>query len=164
MTQETGNSKETGPVPTSDRRIVGCREYVAFPDWGVAGIEAKIDTGARTSAIHVEEITHLRGNRVRFYLVTSRKKQFQHVPVTADIVRETRVRSSTGHTQERLVVATRVQIGAITKRVELSLVRRDKMLCRMLLGRTALSGFLVDVSRKHIHKRHKTKIKAKGSP
>jgi len=148
----------------SDRRVVGCREYVAFPDWGVSGIEAKIDTGARTSAIHVEQITRLRGNRVRFYLVTSRKKLFQHVPVTADIVRETRVRSSTGHTQERLVVATRVKIGTIIKRVELSLVRRDKMLCRMLLGRRALEGFMVDVSRKHIHKKRKIRIKTKGSP
>jgi len=148
-------------VSPSDRRVVGWREYVAFPDWGVTGIVAKIDTGARTSAIHVEQITHLPGDRVRFYLVTSRTKPFRHVPVTADIVRESRVRSSTGHTQERLVVATRIRIGTITKRVELSLVRRDKMLCRMLLGRTALDGFLVDVSRKHIHKKPKTRTQPK---
>ena len=131
-------------------RVIGWREIVALPEWGVDGIVAKIDSGARTSAIHVEDVVRLKGGRVRFHLVTSRRKRFKHVGVTADLVRTTRVRSSTGHVQERFVVATVVRIGKIRRRIELSLVGRDKMLCRMLLGRTALGGFLIDPLRKHL--------------
>ncbi len=133
--------------------LIGWREMVSFPEWNVAGIEAKIDTGARTSAIHVEDVAKLKGNRVRFHLVVSRRKPFKHVPVKADLVRTTRVRSSTGHVQERYVVATTVRIGGQRRRIELSLVGRDKMLCRMLLGRTALKGFVIDPSRKYLHGR-----------
>jgi hypothetical protein len=133
------------------QRIIGWREIVALPEWGVDGIVAKIDSGARTSAIHVEDVVRLKGDRVRFHLVTSRRKPFKHVLVTADVVRMTRVRSSSGHAQERYVVTTVVRIGKIRRRIELSLVGRDKMLCRMLLGRRALRGFLIDPGRKHLH-------------
>ncbi|MHC5108733.1 MAG: ATP-dependent zinc protease family protein [Planctomycetota bacterium] len=130
--------------------IIGWREFVAFPVWDVKGIEAKIDTGARTSAIHVEDVVRLKGDRVRFHLVTNRRKPFKHVAVTADLVRTTRVRSSTGHSQERYVIATTVRIGSIRRRVEMSLVGRDKMLCRMLLGRTAMEGFLIDPTARYL--------------
>lgn len=122
---------------------------MSLPQWGVEGVEAKVDTGARTSAVHVEDVKRLKGNRVFFHLVVSRKRPFVHVPVKADVLRVTRVRSSSGHVQERFVVATEVRIGPVLKRVELSLVRRDKMLCRMLLGRTALDGFLIDAGRRY---------------
>jgi hypothetical protein len=130
--------------------VVGWREVVSFPEWGVRGIEAKVDTGANTSAIHVEDVKRLPGDRVRFHLVVNRRKPFKHVPVTADITRTTRVRSSTGHVQERFVVTTVMRLGPIRRHVELSLVGRDKMLCRMLLGRKALHGVLVDVTRRNL--------------
>lgn len=131
--------------------VIGRREYVAFPDWGIRGVEAKIDTGARTSAIHVDNIKRLSGERVRFEVVLSRRRPNKRVQVEADLVRVTRVRSSTGHQQERFVVAARMRIGSVRRRIELSLVSRKHMLCRMLLGRTALSGFLIDVNVKHVH-------------
>lgn len=143
--------------------VLGWREYVDFPEWNVSGIEAKIDTGARTSAIHVEDVVPKRGNRIQFHLVTSKKKPFKHVRIVADLVRITRIRSSTGHTQERYIVATTVRIGAARRRVELSLVGRDKMLCRMLLGRTALSGLLVDPERKYVQGNRKQRIKRRQS-
>ncbi len=130
--------------------LVGWREMVAFPEWGVDGIEAKIDTGARTSAIHVEDVVKLSGGRVRFHLVVSHHKPFKHVPITADLVRLSRVRPSSGIVQERYVVATTIRIGSIRRRVELSLVGRDKMLCRMLLGRTALHGFVIDPDSRYL--------------
>jgi len=132
---------------------IGWREYVSLPDWGVKGVVAKIDTGARTSAVHVEKIRRLPGRRVQFEVVTRRAKvdrPEKTVPVEAAVIRSTRVRSSTGHSQERFVVATRVRIGSVVRRIELSLVRREHMLCRMLLGRTALDGLLVDATRTHI--------------
>ena len=132
---------------------IGWREYVSLPDWGVKGVGARIDTGARTSAIHVEKIRRLPGRRVHFEVVTRRAKANRPektVPVEAAIVRSSRIRSSTGHTQERFIVATRVRIGSVVRRIELSLVRREHMLCRMLLGRTALEGLLVDVTCTHV--------------
>ena len=132
------------------KKIIGRREYVAFPDWGIRGVEAKVDTGARTSAIHVDNVKRLSEQRVRFDVVLNRKVD-KRVQVEADLVRYSRVRSSTGHLQERLVVATTMRIGTVRRRIELSLVSRKQMLCRMLLGRTALGGFLVDVDAKHLH-------------
>jgi len=145
-------------------RIIGWREYVALPEWGIARVEAKVDTGARTSALHVDRVAQLANGRVRFEVVLSRKNPDRRVPVEADLVRVTRVRSSTGHRQHRFVVATTVRIGTSRRRVELSLVRREKMLCRMLLGRTALSGFLVDVDRKHEHGRPAVRRKRGDRP
>ena len=132
------------------RVVIGWREYVSFPEWGVKRIEAKIDTGARTSAIHVEDVKRIRGNRVQFHLVVSRRRPFKHVLIKSPLVRMSRVRSSTGHVQERFVVATEVSIGRVLKRIEMSLVGRDRMLCRMLLGRSALSDFLIHSGRKYV--------------
>ncbi|RJP41214.1 MAG: ATP-dependent zinc protease [Phycisphaerales bacterium] len=134
--------------------VIGWREIVSLPEWGVEGIEAKIDTGARISAVHVEDAARLKGGRVRFHLVTSSRRPFRHVPITADLVRTTRVRSSTGHTQERYVVETTIRLGSIERRIEVGLVRRDKMLCRMLLGRKALEGvFVIDPGRRYVQGR-----------
>ncbi len=130
-----------------DAPVIGWREYVALPDWGVPAIKAKIDTGARTSALHVEKIRRLPGDRVRFEAVLSHRRPERRVQVTAEIVRMSRVRPSTGHLQERFVVATRVKLGRHVRRIELSLVCRANMLCRMLIGRTALDGFVIDPTR-----------------
>lgn len=134
-----------------DRPVIGWRERVAFPRWGITGIEAKIDTGARTSAIHVENIRKVREGRVRFEVVLSRRKPEKRVLVEADVVRLSRVRSSTGHRQTRYVVAATMKIGGHRRKIELSLVCRQHMICRMLLGRTALGDFLIDPQRKHLH-------------
>ncbi len=144
------------------REVIGWREIVALPEWGVDGIEAKVDTGARTSAVHVEDVVKLKGGRVRFHLVTSRKAPFRHVPIKADLVRTTRIRSSTGHTQDRFVVETTIRMGTIERRIELSLVRRDKMLCRMLLGRKAVEGFLIDPKRKYLQGKRKALVSVVG--
>lgn len=127
--------------------VIGWREFVALPDWGVSAIKAKIDTGARTSALHVENIRRLPGDRVYFEAVLSHRKPGRRVPVTSDLVRISRVRPSTGHVQQRFVVATRVRLGRHVRRIELSLVCRANMLCRMLIGRTALEGFVIDPTR-----------------
>jgi hypothetical protein len=130
--------------------VVGWREYVELPDWGVSGVLAKIDTGARTSALHVEDISLVGENRVRFRVVLSLKDDSRRVPVEAEIVRKVSVRSSFGGSQERYVVATRLRLGPVEKPIELGLVCRKRMLCRMLLGRASLEGrFLVDPSRRY---------------
>jgi hypothetical protein len=130
--------------------VIGWREKVDLPEWGVKGILAKIDTGARTSAIHVENVRHTDGGKVAFDVVLSRNHPDRVTTIETDIIRETHVRTSTGHGHDRIVVGTVMRIGGVQKRIELTLVSRRHMLCRMLVGRTALEeDFLVDVSLKH---------------
>lgn len=134
--------------------VIGWKEYVAVPAWGIKRILAKADTGARTSAVDVRDIEELGDERVRFALVVRRqteKRSEQRQMVEADVVRRSRVKSSFGAVHDRLVVATRVVIGSREKEIELSLVSRQRMVCRMLLGRAALApDFLVDSSRRHV--------------
>lgn len=130
-----------------ERAVVGWREKVALPDWGVRGVLAKIDTGARTSALHVSRIEELPGDRVRFDVVLSRKDPTRTVAVEAELVRISQVKPSSGVKQRRHVVKTTLKLGAHTKTIEVSLVCRKQMVCRMLIGRTALGeDFLVDAS------------------
>lgn len=145
------------------RTIIGWSEYVDFPEWGIQGVRAKVDTGARTSALHVEDIEALGDGHVRFHVVTGRKGPFGRTAVCAKVVKWGRVRSSSGHYTVRCFVKTRIRVGPVEKEVELSLVSREKMLYRMLLGRRALArDFLVDVSRRRmLGGRRKTKKQRK---
>lgn len=130
-------------MPHSEKFIVGWNEHVALPDWGIRRLRAKIDTGARSSALHVDRLEALPRDRVGFDVVLSRKRP-RRTHVIAPISRVSHVRSSTGHRQMRFFTRVRVQIGPIVRVVEVSLVNRDQMIFRMLLGRMALAGILVD--------------------
>lgn len=139
-------------MTTSNQLIpIGWREQVELPDWGLRRIRAKIDTGARTCAIDVAQIEHLPDGRVRFKVVARTRPKRRTKWIEADAVRTTTVRSSTGQSQERVICLTRLVIGAVDQVVEISLVRRRGMLCRMLVGRRAIAGvFAVDVSHKFL--------------
>jgi hypothetical protein len=131
--------------------VIGWTEYIDFPDWHISGMKAKVDTGARTSALHVEDLKELPDGRVRFHVILSRKNQDKRVTVTAPILKWAKVRSSTGIFRRRCFVEARVRIGHIEKVIEISLVSRERMLFRMLLGRTAIErDFLVDVSKRSV--------------
>jgi hypothetical protein len=132
-----------------DRVVAGWRERVDLPDWGVDGVRAKLDTGARTSALHVTHVTELGDGRVSFE-VLPRRRSDRRVAVTAVLVRQTRVRSSTGTVTTRHVVRTRLRMGAIEREIELTLVDRGTMIHRMLIGRTGLAGVVVDPSRRYL--------------
>src|SRR5690606_35737223 len=107
-------------------------------------------TGARSSALHVEDLEELPDGRVRFSVVRSRREKRPPVVVVAEVVKWARVRSSTGQYRRRCFVRTRVRLGPVEKEIEISLVSREKMIFRMLLGRKALEhDFVVDVSRKN---------------
>ncbi|NOG54024.1 MAG: ATP-dependent zinc protease [Planctomycetes bacterium] len=136
-----GSSDPTQPT------ILGWRERVALPEWGIKRIRAKADTGARTCAIDVTDIEELdEGRRVRFSVMLNRRNQRRRsVTVETDVVRRSRVRASLGHAHDRLFVSTTLRIGDRDIETELGLVCRQRMLCRMLLGRSFLrEGFLVD--------------------
>lgn len=131
--------------------VIGIAELVDLPDWGIRGVRGKVDTGAKTSALHVSGIRELGHGRVGFDVRLHRRKVDRIVHVEAEILRRGRVRSSTGHLQPRIFVATTIRIGELERTVELSLVDREHMIFRMLIGRSALTpAVLVDPSRRYV--------------
>lgn len=132
--------------------VIGRVERIAFPDWGIEGLKAKIDTGARTSSLHADDVKELSGGRVRFSVVidkTGKKRR-----ITAKVKRKSHVRSSNGHQDLRIIVSTPVRVGPVEKEIEISLSSREDMVYRMLLGRLALEhDFVVDVSHRFLAER-----------
>lgn len=134
-----------------ERAVIGWRERVALPDWGISSLVAKIDSGARTSSIHVADIREVGDGLVEFEVVLGRRDRHRHVTVQAPFVRHSRVRSSNGEVTERYVVRTTMVLAGVAKEIEVSLMARDNMLVRMLIGRTALGGdFAIFPDIKHL--------------
>lgn len=145
------------------KAIIGRTVRVGFPEWDVKGLLAKVDTGAKTSALHVEDLHESTGGWIHFDVVLSRNKPARRVRVRTQLLRKARVRSSSGDYSVRCFVSTRVCIGDVEKDIEISLVSRDKMLHRMLLGREALGkDFLVDVSKHAAPSRTRRRPRAKA--
>jgi hypothetical protein len=131
--------------------VIGVTEYVDIPAWRILRLRAKIDTGARSSALHVENIRELGAGRVRFDVRLSRNESERRVTVEARIARRGQVRPSSGEQEERIFVAVKVRIGPVEREIELSLVDRGRMIFRMLIGRRALAhAFLVDPGRRYL--------------
>ena len=144
--------------------MIGIAERIDLPEWGVEGLRVKIDTGARTSALHVDEVEELPGGRVRFWVILDRKRAHRRVQVEAPVSRRSRVRSSSGRAEDRIFVATRMRLGAVEKEIEISLASREPMIFRMLLGRSALHhDFLVDPSHRYLQTPKPPKKKIKKS-
>jgi hypothetical protein len=143
--------------PSAQRRrgvepsVVGYVERIALPSWGIVRISAKVDTGAETSALHVQELSLHGATRVSFRVFHDEDDELEPVPVEARIVRRGLVRSSNGHTEERLFVRTSLTLAGRSQSVEIGLVDRSQMEFRMLVGRSALEGaYLVDPSRRYV--------------
>ena len=135
----------------SEPVVIGWSEYIDIPDWNIEGLRAKMDTGARTSALHVENICEVSEGRVRFDVRLHRRRSDRRVTVEAPITRRSRVRSSSGRASLRYFVSARILIGPVQREIELSLVDRRRMIFRLLIGRAALDGsFLVDAGRRNV--------------
>ena len=134
---------------TDDRTVVGWREWIRLPDLlpdrGDA-VKAKIDTGARTSAIHAWDLeTFVRDGQdwIRFSLHPRQRDDTHIVIAEARLLEEREVRSSNGEVERRPVVETTMDIGHLRFPIELTLTKRDQMGFRMLVGRTAMAGHLL---------------------
>jgi hypothetical protein len=134
------------PKPAKPLPIIGWREWIALPDLGVERIKAKIDTGARSSALHAFNVKRFErdGERwVRFGIHPRQRSAKGEVIVEAPILEYRRVKSSGGHETNRPVIVTAVRWRGILWQVELTLAARDAMGFRMLLGRQAIRGRMV---------------------
>jgi hypothetical protein len=127
----------------ADFLTLGWREWVGLPDLGIRQIKAKVDTGARTSALHafaVRPYSKDGRDRVEFLMHPIQKNTDTVVTCTADVLDRRVVTDSGGHKEERFVISTTLSIGGHTWPIEVTLTARDDMLFRMLLGRTAIKG------------------------
>ncbi|MGB5898749.1 MAG: RimK/LysX family protein [Geitlerinemataceae cyanobacterium] len=129
-------------------KVIGWREWVALPDLGITATKAKIDTGARSSALHafdIETFSQQGKDKIRFKVHPQQRDTAQTTIASADILDRREVRNSGGHAELRYTILTSVEIGGLRWLIELTLTNRDTMGFRMLLGRQAIrSRFLVD--------------------
>jgi len=128
------------------RVMLGWREWVALPELGIDHIKAKVDTGARSSALHTFRLQTFEENgiaRVRFAIHPLQGNTGLERECVADLVDERNVTDSGGHTELRPVISTTVRLGSLCKNIEITLANRETMKFRMLLGRTAMYGSVV---------------------
>lgn len=135
--------------------VLGWREWVALPDLGIGRLRAKIDSGARSSALHVDAQWHLqeRGEPwVGFRLSPGHGAGVIEAFAPVFDVRE--VTDSGGHCTRRVFVRTTLSLAGVERSIEINLSDRRGMLFPMLLGRTALARvFTVDPARSFLHGR-----------
>ncbi len=149
---------------------IGWREWVALPDLRVKAIKAKIDTGARTSALHAYRIEPFRRAGalwLRFQLHPIQRSEAMKVACEARAVDERAVRNSGGGVERRYIIRTLLKIGEQSWPIELALAHRAQMGFRMLLGRTALEGrALIEPGRSYLLGAHavKPRRRRKSSP
>lgn len=143
MTEDLTHNPDADQAPADrDARIIGWREWVALPSLELPAIKAKIDTGARTSALHAYDIveqTNEQGERfVEFTTQPIQRDDTVQVRCRAPLVEKRRVTDSGGHSAERYVVRASLKLADREREVELTLTDRSGMLFRMLVGRTSL--------------------------
>ena len=135
----------------NNKMVLGWREWVSLPELGIDKIKAKVDTGARTSALHAFDVKvkDQDGKRVvNFKMHPLQKNSDYVVECQADVIDKRAVTDSGGHQEQRLVIETKLKIGEMEFPIEMTLTDRDTMKFRMLLGRTALKpNFVVDPAR-----------------
>lgn len=132
--------KRTRAVPGT---VLGWREWAQLPQLGVRGIKVKLDTGARTSALHafrLQDFTRDGVEMVRFEVHPLQRSSAASVAVESEVVDRRRVRNSGGVSEMRPVISTIIRIGDAEWPIEITLTQRDAMGFRMLLGRQALRG------------------------
>ncbi|AUG52360.1 ATP-dependent zinc protease family protein [Thalassospira marina] len=135
--------------------VLGWREWIGLPDFGVPLIKAKVDTGARTSSIHAThlelvEIDHKKF--VKFVLPHYRGDGHGPIHCKAPLVAIRDIRSSNGEQDERYIVSSHIAVGHHRVKVEISLANRSLMGFPMLLGRTAIKAgrFLVQPAKSYL--------------
>lgn len=147
-----------------EKKIIGRRELVSFPELDIEEIEAKVDTGAFTSAIHCSDIheeTKPDGTKVICLdLLDPSHPQYNHKKLEFAEYDLREIKSSIGEKQERYVIKTKIKLFDEVHEAEFSLSDRSDMKYPVLIGRKLLKGkYIVDVSRKNMSQKYQKKQK-----
>lgn len=140
--------------PVKKYPIIGWREWIILPELGIPKIKAKIDTGARTSALHAFSLRPFVENGLNKISFDIHPFQHNTEKVTnciAEVVDKRLVTDSGGHEEERYVIRTAITVSNTTWPIEITLTERENMLFRMLLGRSAIrKRFIVNPARSFV--------------
>jgi hypothetical protein len=134
-------------------KLIGRREFVDFPLLHISGIEAKIDTGAYTSALHCHNISVKKINRkdiLCFYLLDPLHPEYNSQEQRFETFSRKLIKSSSGEAEERYIIKTVIRIGKKKIRTSISLTDRGGMRYPVLIGRKMIKKkFIIDVSQLH---------------
>ncbi|MCG9792375.1 30S ribosomal protein S6--L-glutamate ligase [Flavobacterium algicola] len=134
--------------------ILGSEEWCSFPELGIPTIKARVDSGAKTSALHAVNIAPFiknEANWVKFDINPIQNNQKTVIHCEAPLIDKRIVKSSSGFREQRYVIQTTLEIGDDKWNIEMTLTNRDSMGYRMLLGREAMSGrVLVDPEQQYL--------------
>lgn len=151
---------------TVAKTTIGWREWIRLPDLCETPINAKVDTGAQTSALHAFRlrIQGDPGSQVATFVMHPHQRTIRDsVSVTTDVIGFRKVRSSNGRIERRPVIRADAVLGDVAFPIELTLTRRDEMGFRMLLGRSAVSKrFVIDPARSYVTGRITSEQAEKG--
>jgi hypothetical protein len=152
-------------------RTVGWKEYLDLPELGIFRLKAKVDTGARTSTLHVDSLAVLEvcadgSELVELVFVPDRRRPDLRIQTRTRVLRRIRVVDSGGHAEVRPLIETEMVLGPLRKKILITLTDRSGLLFRMILGRKAIEGdFQVDVAAKYLlRKWHPPKSRRRRGP
>jgi len=151
LTKPESRAQRKSKRIVKNKQTIGWREWVDLPDLGVERIKAKIDTGARTSALHAFHVTpeEIDGVlHVKFGVHPVQKRRRPEIQCIAPVLEQREITSSNGQKSIRYVIETTLLLGGRRWPIELTLTNRDEMGFRMLIGRQAVRKyFLVEPGR-----------------
>ncbi|MGJ3256953.1 MAG: ATP-dependent zinc protease family protein [Alcanivorax sp.] len=125
---------------------VGWREWATLPELDIEAIKVKVDTGARTSALHAFQVESFQRDNQEWVRFSIHPIQGQDLVrhCEAPVLDRRVVTDSGGHKEERPVIRTDIELGGRRWPIEITLTDRENMIFRMLLGRTAMGEIVVD--------------------
>ncbi|MFT7558679.1 MAG: hypothetical protein ACI93R_000577 [Flavobacteriales bacterium] len=137
-------------MKTTSKKIIGCIESCSLPDLGIIDINVRVDTGAKTSSLHVDDLKKyvIDGvTSVQFDIHPDTHNVSRIVTCHAKVVDIRKIKSSNGESEQRYVIKTPIKLGALAWDIEITLTNREDMNYLMLLGREGLGDlFLIDPS------------------
>jgi len=149
-------------VSSSNPITLGWREWIALPELELPAFKVKVDTGARTSAIHAHDIERFSENGIKmvsFTVLPIQRNMTIERRCQAPLVDIREVTDSGGHKETRHVISTLLELSDVSKTIEITLTERRDMLFRMLLGRTSIMpDFVVDPALSYTCGRRSTRL------